>query len=387
METAPSVLELGALLVAAVAAGWLARRLGLPAVVGYLVLGLAVSPFTPGFVADRHQLQLLADVGVVLLLFEVGIEVDLWRLRREHGQIVWAAPVQVLVTTGLSAAVVMALGIALVPAIIIGLAIALSSSVAIVNITRSRKRTTDAPTERAMLGWSVVQDVTGVILASVALVALDGRPDTLVRSLVGFAAFAGVAVGTALLLPRLLRRVREQADLFLLLSVGSGLAIAGIGAVLFGVPLALAAFIGGLVITEDPVSREARRQLLPFRDLFAVLFFVAVGALIDPADLAAGVGWLALFLGLIVVVKVAPAYLLARFARIGERPVQLAVGLGQVGEFSFVLAALLAAAGAITSAVYVAMIAAVAVSIGASTILVRLVPVRAATGPDVAPAG
>jgi predicted Kef-type K+ transport protein len=75
-----------------------ARRLGLPAVVGYLVLGLAVSPFTPGYVADRHQLQLLADVGVVLLLFEVGIEVDLWRLRREHGQIMWAAPVQVLTT-------------------------------------------------------------------------------------------------------------------------------------------------------------------------------------------------------------------------------------------------------------------------------------------------
>jgi CPA2 family monovalent cation:H+ antiporter-2 len=99
METAPSVLELGALLVAAVAAGWLARRIGLPAVVGYLALGFAVSPFTPGYVADRDQLQLLADVGVVLLLFEVGIEVDLWRLRREHGQIAWAAPVQVIVTT------------------------------------------------------------------------------------------------------------------------------------------------------------------------------------------------------------------------------------------------------------------------------------------------
>jgi CPA2 family monovalent cation:H+ antiporter-2 len=110
---------------------------------------------------------------------------------------------------------------------------------------------------------------------------------------------------------------------------------------------------------------------LPFRDLFAVLFFVAVGALIDPA----GLGWLALFLALIVGAKVVPAYLLARLARIGERPLQLAVGLGQVGEFSFVLAALLAAVSAITSQVYVAMIAAVAVSIGASTIVVRLVPV------------
>ena len=288
METGPSVLELGALLVAAVAAGWLARRFGLPAVVGYLALGFAVSPFTPGYVADRQQLQLLADVGVVLLLFEVGIEVDLWRLRREHGQIAWAAPVQVFVTTAISALVVMALGLELVPAVIVGLAVALSSSVAIVNITRSRRRTTDAPTERAMLGWSVVQDVTGVILAAVVIVALDGNQDTLVASLAGYAAFAVVAIGTALLLPRVLRQVREQPDLFLLLSVGSGLAIAGIGSVAFHVPLALAAFVGGLVITEDPVSREARRQLLPFRDLFAVLFFVAIGALIDPRELAAG---------------------------------------------------------------------------------------------------
>ena len=288
MESAPSVLELGALLVAAVAAGWLARRLGLPAVVGYLVLGIAVSPFTPGYVADRHQLQLLADVGVVLLLFEVGIEVDVWRLRREHGEIIWAAPVQVLATTGISAAVVMVLGLTFVPAVVVGLAIALSSSVAIVNITRSRRRTTDPSTERAMLGWSVVQDVTGVVLAAIVIVALRGESVTLVSSLIGYAAFAAVAVVTALVLPRVLRQVRQQPDLFLLLSVGSGLVIAGVGAVVFGVPLALAAFIGGLVITEDPISREARRQLLPFRDLFAVLFFVAIGALIDPDQLIAG---------------------------------------------------------------------------------------------------
>jgi CPA2 family monovalent cation:H+ antiporter-2 len=381
MESAPSVLELGALLVAAVVAGWLARRLGLPAVVGYLVLGIAVSPFTPGYVADRHQLQLLADVGVVLLLFEVGIEVDIWRLRREHGRILWAAPVQVLVTTVISAAVVMALGLAIVPAVVVGLAIALSSSVAIVNITRSRRRTTDPSTERALLGWSVVQDVTGVIVAAVVIAALSGEIMDTVSSLALFVGFAAVAILTALLLPRVLRQVRQQPDLFLLLSVGSGLLIAGVGAVVFAVPLALAAFIGGLVITEDPVSREARRQLLPFRDLFAVLFFVAIGALIDPGDLVAGAAWLALFLGLIVGAKVLPAYLLARAARISERPMQLAVGLGQMGEFSFVLAALLAAAGAITSQVYVAMIAAVAVSIGASTIIVRLVRVEAEIRP------
>ena len=219
-----------------------------------------------------------------------------------------------------------------------------------------------------------MQDVTGVILASVVLATLDGEPGAFISSLLGLAAYAAVAIVIALALPPLLRRLRAQPDLFLLTSVASGLALAGLGAVAFGVPLALAAFIGGLAITEDPVSREARRQLLPFRDFFAVLFFVAIGALIDPRELAEGLGWLGLFLALIVGAKVLPAYLIARRAGIGTRPLQLAVGLGQIGEFSFVLAALLAAEGAIDSSVYVAMIAAVAISIGASTILVRLVP-------------
>src|SRR6266478_3390950 len=98
-ETAPAVLEIGLLLLLAVAAGWLARRIGLPAVLGYLVVGLIVSPFTPGYVADRRQLQVLADVGVVLLLFEVGIEVNPLRLGREHKAVLWAAPAQVIITT------------------------------------------------------------------------------------------------------------------------------------------------------------------------------------------------------------------------------------------------------------------------------------------------
>ena len=97
-ETARPILEVGAVLLAAAAAGWLARRVGLPAVVGYLLVGLAVSPFTPGYVAEHDQLILFADVGVVFLLFEVGIEVDLGRLRPDQGALLWAAPLQIVVT-------------------------------------------------------------------------------------------------------------------------------------------------------------------------------------------------------------------------------------------------------------------------------------------------
>src|SRR5262245_32311521 len=157
-HTAGPILEIGVLLLAAVVAGWLARRAGLPAVVGYLALGVIVSPFTPGYVADRDQLQLLADLGVVLLLFEVGIEVDLLRIRAEQRGLFVAAPVQTIITTAVAGTIFALLGLAIVPAALMGLSVALSSSVVIVNITKSRRRTTDRPTEDALLGWSALQD-------------------------------------------------------------------------------------------------------------------------------------------------------------------------------------------------------------------------------------
>ncbi len=373
--TAP-ILEIGLLLLGAVAAGWVARRAGLPAIVGYLALGVAVSPFTPGYVAERHQLELLADVGVVLLLFEVGIEVDIVALRRRQGQLLWAAPAQVVASTAISGLVFLALGLAVVPAALVGVCVALSSSVVIVNITRSRRRTTDKPTETALLGWSILQDLTGVVLAAALLATLGTSDRPLPLALAGLVAFALVAIGVAWVLPLVLRRLREEHDLFLITSVAAGLAIAGIGGVVFGVPLALAAFVGGLAIGETRDAAEARRRLLPFRDLFAVLFFVSIGTLIDTAALVRGLGWLAVLIGLIVVAKIAVAWLLARLGGLPARPLQLAVGLGQIGEFSFVLASAARVADAITEELYVAIIASVAISIALSTVAVRLVPAK-----------
>ncbi|HET9614014.1 MAG TPA: cation:proton antiporter, partial [Candidatus Limnocylindrales bacterium] len=200
-HTAGPILEIGVLLLGAVVAGWLARRLGLPAILGYLALGIVVSPFTPGYVADRDQLQLLADLGVVLLLFEVGIEVDILRIRSEQRRLVLAAPLQVVITTAASAAALAIAGLQPVPAALIGLSIALSSSVVIVNITRSRRRTTDRSTEDALLGWSALQDTTGVAIAAVllALLGVGGRP--LDQAALGIVAFIALAVAVARLLP------------------------------------------------------------------------------------------------------------------------------------------------------------------------------------------
>lgn len=372
--SAAPILEIGAILLAAVAGGWLARRLGLPAIVGYLLVGIGVSPFTPGYVADREQLELLADVGVVLLLFEVGIEVDLERLRRDHGPLLWAAPLQALLSTAIAGAAFLAVGLAPLSAALVGLCVALSSSVVIVNITRSRRRTTNRETEIALLGWSVLQDLVGVVLAAVLLAVLDSDRRSLPEALAGLAAFGVTAVVVARALPFVLRWLREEHDLFLITSVASGLAVAGVGSVIFGVPLALAAFVGGLAIVDSHDAGEARRRLLPFRDVFAVLFFVAIGTLVDPSHIGAAAPSIGLLLVLIAIAKIGVAWLLARLARLAVRPLQLAVGLGQIGEFSFVLASAAVAADAIDQVLYVAIIASVALSIGVSSVAVRLVP-------------
>ena len=380
-HTAVTVLEVGAILLAAAIAGWVARRLTLPAIVGYLAVGLAVSPFTPGYVADDTQVNLFAEVGAILLLFEVGIEVDLRELRREHPAVLWAAPVQMAVTFGAALAVFAWLGLELSAAALLGLAIAMSSSVVVVNITRSRRRTTDRPTERLLIGWSVLQDVIGVA-AAIALLAVIGAGRPIEVTLLGMGGFAALAALGARLLPRALARMRREPDLFLAVAVATGLAIAGAGALLTGIPLALAAFVAGLAITEGPVSKEARKRLLPFRDLFAIFFFVAIGTLIDPTALGRGLGWLVVCLALVAVAKSAVIFGLARAAKLPAHAGQLAVGLGQVGEFGFVLATVAAARGVLPAEVYAALLAAVAGSIAVSSIAVRVVKPVVRAGHD-----
>lgn len=359
------------LLLAAVL-GWAARKLGLPAVIGYLAAGLIVSPFTPGYVADRHQLQIFADVGVVFLLFEVGIELDPLKLGHDRRRLLLVAPLQVLITGVLAAVAALALRLQAAGAILLGLSLSMSSSVVVVNITRSRRRTTDAATDEELLGWSVLQDLVGVTLALIALIALglEGRSgwDAIELTLL----YAVLVVVATWLLPRLLHQLHTEHDLFLILSVASALALAGIGGLVFGIPLALAAFVSGLAISESREADEARQRLLPFRDVFAVLFFVAIGALIDPGSLARGLGWLVLLLGLLVLTKVVPIYVLAKLWRLSGRPRQIAIGLGQIGEFSFVLATIGVTGGVIPAELYSAILAAVVLTIAASTLLVRL---------------
>jgi CPA2 family monovalent cation:H+ antiporter-2 len=369
--TAVPILELGTLFLAAATFGFVARRLGLPAVIGYLLVGLVAFQLLPeDSNPDRQQVQLLADVGVVLLLFEVGIELDVGRLRREHRSLLAASPLQIVTTTIIAGLVLALIGQPLTVALILGLCVAMSSSVVVVNITRSRSRRTNKPTETALLGWSLLQDLSGVIVAAVLLAVwgADARPP--LEALLALGIFSLLAVLAARLFPLVLGRLRDNPDLFLLVSIAGGLVGAGVGAVVFGIPLALAAFVAGLVIADSPMSGEARRRLLPFRDVFAVLFFVAVGSLLELDALFGGLRWVAIFLALMIVTKTGVIYLYARVGRL-ERPSQIAVGLSQLGEFSFVLVSVLFVAGAVTPELHAGLLAVITLSIGASAIAAR----------------
>ena len=367
------VFEIGIVLLAAAVAGAGSRALGLPAVLGYLFVGLLVGPFTPGYVADRHQIQVLADLGVVLLLFEVGIELDLRALRREPRSILGAVPLQVALCVALGTGAFALSGAGWQLGVTVGLAVALSSSVVVVNMTRSRRRTLDDTTGRALLVWAVLQDAVSVVAIPALALLLAADAAALPLAIVKLAAFVLFAFVVHLVIaPSLLRRVRREPDTFLIVAVSLALVTAGVGALVFDVPLALAAFVAGLALGLREEAKEARREVLPFRDLFAVLFFVAVGSLVDPLLLPANFGWFAAALALVVAKGVLSAGL-ASLARVPARPAQLGIGLAQIGEFSFVVLGIGVAAGVVTPGQFSAVLAAAAVSIAASTILVRIV--------------
>ena len=371
VDTAPLVLDVGVVLMAAATSGLIARRVGLPAIVGYLLTGLLVSPFTPGFVADKNQLALLADIGVVLLLFEVGIEIDLKRIRRDHNALVWAAPTQLLFGIAIGSPIFLFLDLPILGALLLSLSLAMSSSVVIVNITRSRRRKTNTETEESLLGWSVLQDLVGVAAAAIILTLFGNSDKPLLESIGGLVGFVLFAILCAKVLPGLLKLVRWEKDLFLIYSVAIGLTIAALGTVLFDIPMALASFVAGLSITQSRDTDEVRKAVLPFKDLFQVLFFVVVGSLVNPDLALEALPFAAILLTMMFALKTLPIYLLSRLGKLKANRTQLSVGLSQIGEFSFVLGGAALAAGAITETQFTGVLIAVIASIIFSTLSVR----------------
>ena len=371
VETAPLVLNVGVVLTAAATMGFLARKIGLPSVIGYLATGLLVSPFTPGFVAENNQLALLADIGVVLLLFEVGIELDLKKISKEQKTLLWGVPTQMIFGVLIGTPIFYWLGISLFGSLMLALSIAMSSSVVIVNMTRSPRRATNSMTEETLLGWSLVQDLVGVSLAALILTIFGTSETPFIMAIGGLIGFAALSVVASKILPVILKSVRWEKDLFLIYSVSFGLVLAALGTVVFDIPMALAGFIAGLTINQSQDTDEVRKAILPFRDLFAVLFFVVIGTLIQPSLLSQAWPFALLVLVMMVLLKSLPTILIAKLGKMNATPFHLGVGVSQIGEFSFVLGSVAYSQSAITLIQYTGLLLAVVLSITASTILVR----------------
>lgn len=376
VETAPLVLDVGVVLTVAATMGFIARKVGLPSVMGYLLTGLVVSPFTPGFVADNNQLTLLADIGVVLLLFEVGIEIDLRRISREQKALLWGVPAQVALGLIIGTPVFLWLGIPTLGALLLALSVAMSSSVVIVNITRSPRRTTDTPTEEALLGWSVVQDVVGVTAAAIILTLFGASDKSIPVAISGLFGFAFLAWAASKILPKVLQMVRWEKDLFLIYSVSIGLVLAALGTVVFDIPMALAGFVAGLAINQSRDTEEVRKAILPFRDLFAVLFFVVIGSLIEPSQVVEAWPFALLMLVMMVLLKSLPTALFSKLGKMKVKRLQFAIGISQIGEFSFVLGSLAYSQDALTRVQYTGVLLAVVLSIMGSTLLARRIPAQ-----------
>jgi CPA2 family monovalent cation:H+ antiporter-2 len=341
-------------LVLALAFGVVAHRLRLPPLVGYLLAGIAVGPFTPGFVADSSIANELAEIGVILLMFGVGLHFSLEDLLSVRSIAVSGAAAQALSAIPLALALGWWQGWAPASGLIFGIALSVASTVVVLRLLQER-RLIETERGRITVGWLVVQDLAMVLvlvllppLAGMLKGAAVAQSSVLIQSLAltlakiaGFVALM-LIVGTRLI-PALLHYVAHTGsrELFRLSVLSIALGVAYASTVLFGVSLALGAFFAGMVLSESRLSQQAATESLPFRDAFAVLFFVSVGMLFDPSIVLKAPGALFATVIIIVVGKSIAAYAVVRLFGHGHAPALTISGsLAQIGEFSFILAGL-----------------------------------------------
>jgi monovalent cation:H+ antiporter-2, CPA2 family len=369
------ILNLGVAVLAALLCGAIAARLRQPTVVGYIVAGVVIGPFTPGFVGDQEQITILADIGVVLLLFALGVQFPLRDLVAVRRVAVGAGITQIVVTTGIGAVAAGALGFDLRSAFVMGAMLAISSTIVVIKILQERGEL-EAAHGRALVGWMIVQDLATILVAAMLPAIAGGDPvGPLLLAAGRVLLFLGLAyvVGTRVL-PALFRVVARlgSSELFLLAVIGTALVAAVTSSAVFGLGLALGAFVAGLLIAESELSYQAVAEIVPFRDLFAVLFFVSVGMLVDPASMAAQAGLVLVFVVIAVGVK---GLLSAALARLFGLPRRSAIILGavlaQVGEFSFILAERALSLDILTKSAYDVLLGTAVISIVATPFAVR----------------
>jgi CPA2 family monovalent cation:H+ antiporter-2 len=344
--------------------GALAHRLRISPLVGYLVAGIAIGPFTPGFIADQGLANELAEIGVILLMFGVGLHFSMKELWAVRNIAIPGAVVQIAVATLLGAALGHSLGWTAGGGLVFGLALSVASTVVLLRALQERRLVT---TERGQIavGWLIVEDLV-MVLTLVLLPAIapllggnsDGQPNggnsaslnvnqlltTVVFTIGKVTAFVAImmVVGRRVI-PWILHYTAHTGsrELFRLAVLSIALGVAFIAANLFGVSFALGAFFAGLVLSESQLSQQAANESLPLRDAFAVLFFVSVGMLFDPKIIIEQpLAVIATVLIIVIGKSLAALAIVRAFGHPMGTAFTISASLAQIGEFSFILAAL-----------------------------------------------
>ena len=346
-------------------AGVVAHRFRLPPIAGYLLAGVVIGPFTPGFVADQKLANELAEIGVILLMFGVGLHFSLKDLLSVRAIAIPGALGQIVVATFFGLLLALAMGWSAGSGFVFGLSLSVASTVVLLRALQER-RMVETEKGRIAIGWLIVEDLV-MVLTLVLLPPLAGilggtaqtadvDPD-LTRALGIGAVWTAVGV-TALkvstfialmlvvgrkVIPMILHYVAHTGsrELFRLSVLAIALGVAYGSAKLFGVSFALGAFFAGMVLAESQLSQQAARETLPLRDAFAVLFFVSVGMLFDPVNLIERPIAIFATIVTIVFIKSAAAYLIVKlFGYPRTIALTIAASLAQIGEFSFILVVL-----------------------------------------------
>jgi len=365
---------------AALVGGVLAHAARQPLILGYVVGGIVIGPFTPGpQVSDVHTFELLAEVGVILLMFSIGIEFSLRDLLAVKWVAVLGGPLGVALSMLMGVAVAYPLGWSIAQGVVVGAVVSVASTMVLARLLMDRGELA-SPHGRVMIGITLVEDLAVVVLtvllptlASLQASRVLAIGGALLRAAVILIPFTYLALKVV---PEVMSRVARTGsqELFLLVALAIALGTAAVTQAA-GLSLALGAFLGGLIISQSDHAHDALARLLPVRDAFVALFFVTVGTLINPAAVVGSPGLLLLLITLIIVGKLVIWTAVVRlFAYPLRTAVLVGVGLTQIGEFSFILVQVARAAGLIGDDIYNATLAASLLTILVNAALVRAAP-------------
>jgi monovalent cation:H+ antiporter-2, CPA2 family len=378
-HTIPLFEELLLLLLASVPIAFLFNRLRLPTIVGFMITGVVIGPYGLGLIREAEAIDFLAEIGVVLLLFTIGLEFSLRRIVEMRRLVMVGGGLQVLLTVALTAAVAYLLGRAFGQSLFFGFLFALSST-AIVLKSYVERAEIDAPHGRAGVGVLLFQDLS-IVPMMLLVPALGGEEGVsaaavVTRLLAAGAAIAGIIFAARKVVPYLLYQIvsLRSPEVFIisvvLLSLGTSWLTSQ-----FGLSLALGAFIAGMVLSESEYSHQIVADILPFRDVFNSVFFISIGMLLSLSALWADLPTVLALVGALVVGKALVALAAVRILGYSLRvSVMAAVGLAQVGEFSFILAKVGVAQGLLPGADYQRFLAASILSMIATPFLIKAAP-------------